>query len=398
VVAAHLLVRGHYVAPAGPPRSGAWPLTVDGRSVRVVCAPDAAALAERLAATGDVPVLVNAELAGTLPRALFARVCFVEGFSRARVMRIVEALHSALQPVAHGPRAGMASAAADADADADANASVPLFALAVAWARAPHDAGDARLSGMQAIELALLEGGLRSGLAVLGGFAGAGLGQLVFGPAAGSLFAERLPQWLGLLADEAGRAFDDLEGGPRDQAWAEDAARALDDLVARVHEALDARFACMKSAYDAIPAGPLHDALCAGIEEDNRSLREFRRRLEHAAAAAPTDPSAPSDPSDPSDPSAPSDPSGSSPPAGRPHSIPAVAHRIVAVLRLIADGTVHPVFHGAALGRLAVLLEQRTGASARRSGAVDDGLSDAVRGAVHDVLGRWLRAGLRTRF
>ncbi len=375
LVAARLLDRGHHVVPAGSSVDGMWQLSVDGRSVCVLCVPDVETLTARLVRQPDLPVLVNAELAGTLPQSLFGRVCFVEGFSRGIVLRIVDAVRCADQadrpdqtdqtdqtdqPDAHPGASPASQTPRGLGAPGDAASEAPLSLFAIAWAAAcaPGEMHEARLSGLQAIELALLDGGVRGGFAALGGFVGAGIGQLVFGPAGGALLGALLPRLLQAVDEEAGGALDGLHDSPRYRAWAADAQRALGDLVTRLHEALDARFDCMKRAYDAMPAGSLHDYLCACIEAENRGLREFRRRLEQGSASERM-----------------------------------LEHRIVEVLRLMATGMVHPVFHAAELARLTVLLDERPSLLTRLSDSADDALHAVLR----DALGQFARAGTRFR-
>jgi len=70
---------------------------------------------------------------------------------------------------------------------------VPLFALSVSTAFVIRDFSSGRIRSDQAMELIIMDGGTRIGLATIGGFLGSGIGLLVYGPAGALIWGSMMP-------------------------------------------------------------------------------------------------------------------------------------------------------------------------------------------------------------
>lgn len=172
IVAARLVENGHQVELPDVSNEPGYDLLVDGAAFQVKCLSGIEGLREHFATWPEIPVLANAELAGLAEHfdpAWADRVFFVEGYDGALADDLLN----------------QSLAAASQLNDLD---TTFLVAAAVSAARNIHGWWRGQLSLSDLPLEVLLDGSLRTGLVVTGGFTGQALGLLVFGPAGAVIF------------------------------------------------------------------------------------------------------------------------------------------------------------------------------------------------------------------
>ena len=126
-------------------------------------------------------------------------------------------------------------------------AIITLFTLVLSGIRNVGRMNRNEITGTQAVQEVLLDGGTRAGLAVVGNYVGVGVGLLVFGPA-GALV-------LGAVAPIVSQRQSSLVKGKLDEwvkdatyrAWADEARHALSGLIARAQGALKQKAALLQA-------------------------------------------------------------------------------------------------------------------------------------------------------
>ena len=172
IVAARLVENGHQVELPDAANQSGYDLLVDGAAFQVKCLSGVDGLREHFDTWPEIPVLANAELAalaGNFDPDWADKVFFVEGYDAALANDL---LFKSL----------------DAASQLDDLDTTFVVAAAVSAARNIHGwwRGQLPLSDLP-VEV-LLDGSLRTGLVVAGGFTGQALGLLVFGPAGAVIF------------------------------------------------------------------------------------------------------------------------------------------------------------------------------------------------------------------
>jgi len=180
VVASRLVDQGHIVSFPDHANQAGWDLEVDGIPFQIKNAADLGLL-ERHFEHYDYPVLANAEVAdllaqakehGALP-AWADKVHFVEGYSQHDVQAVVD----------HSLSAG----------DGMLHPHVGTFAVLINAVRNVDRYRSGQMSGPQAVQDVIVNGVVRTGLAVTGNYVGVGIGLLVFGPAGAVVLGSVLP-------------------------------------------------------------------------------------------------------------------------------------------------------------------------------------------------------------
>jgi len=226
VVAARLIEQGHVVEFPATSNQAGWDISVDGTRFQIKDEADLSGLHRHFVGHGyDFPVIANAELADKLDRHSghdlpdwANHVHFVEGYSNEVVEHVTRSSLDAGDHMLHP--------------------HVPLFTLVLSGIRNVGRMKRNEITGTQAVQEVLLDGGTRAGLAVVGNYVGVGVGLLVFGPA-GALV-------LGAVAPIISQRQSSLVKGKLDEwvkdatycAWADDARRALSGLIASAEVAL----------------------------------------------------------------------------------------------------------------------------------------------------------------
>ena len=166
---------GHEVSLPETPNNAGYDLLVDGHPFQVKCygSSDGAldALGEHFDKHPDIPVYVNSEVMPAVQRSgepWAGQVFTVEGYDYETTNRVME----------ESLAAGSDLAALD----------VPIFAVAVSAARNLHGWWKGSVPLHHLPWEVIIDGSVHGGLSVAGGFTGAALGGLVFGPAGAVVF------------------------------------------------------------------------------------------------------------------------------------------------------------------------------------------------------------------
>ena len=245
VVASRLVDQGHIVSFPDHANQAGWDLEVDGIPFQIKNAADLGLL-ERHFEHYDYPVLANAEVAdllaqakehGALP-AWADKVHFVEGYSQHDVQEVVD----------HSLAAG----------DGMLHPHVATFAILLNAVRNVDRYRSGQMSGPQAVQDVIVNGVVRTGLAVTGNYVGVGIGLLVFGPAGAVVLGSVLPVLSRWQSERAKVALGWIFRGESYRQWEREARQRLDALGA---------------------------VLRAGLEDKARRIKTQAWTDDHAAAA-----------------------------------------------------------------------------------------------------------------
>jgi hypothetical protein len=323
LVAAELVAQGHDVEFPETANQEGWDILVDDHEFQVKWHDSLEGL-ERHFSRYEYPVLANSELFGKVPNEWADRVFFVEGYSDELVTQVTE------QSVEAG--AGML------------NPDVPALAIALSAGRSLYAFNQGRVTGVQAVEQILIDGSTRAGLAVLGGYAGAGIGYVVFGPAGGLVFGSVLAVLGQAQTTSVARKLDSSFDTRAYKNWQADGHRALDSLVTCLRAELEGKLTRLHQKHRAMTPGGIRDYIRARIEDEATFLRESNLRLE-----------------------------------GLPGHEVLCEERSLSVIRWIASSTIHPVAYQAEMNTLNKVLAARPSLTDRASEVVSDTWKEIVR-------------------
>lgn len=225
VVAAQLIAQGHVVEFPEASNEPGWDISVDGTKFQVKDLSNISGLEHHFDRGYDYPVIANSELAETLagyPEGEMPEwaddVHFVEGYSNEVVEHVTRSSLDAGDGMLHP--------------------HVPLFTVVLSSIRNIARVNRDEITGTQALQEVLLDGGTRAGLAVVGNYVGVGVGLLVFGPAGALVLGSVVPI---LSQRQSGRLKGKLDEWVQDEtycAWAVEARAALLRLIARADDEL----------------------------------------------------------------------------------------------------------------------------------------------------------------
>lgn len=120
----------------------------------------------------------------------------------------------------------------------------------------------------------ILDGAMRVGLTVAGGFVGKTVGWLVFGPAGALVLGPALPV---LSQTQTTRVIDSVVCVLPDYVgWAEEVSASIDNLVRRLEAALEAKTAILRTKYQSLGRGVLDRCVTTRIEDDARFCENRR--------------------------------------------------------------------------------------------------------------------------
>lgn len=164
MVAARLVDKGHIVELPGSAAEPGYDLIVDGQKVQVKCRDDLSGLNEHFERYPDIPVIANSELQEQIDEQAWAdQVYFLEGFSDEHVTQVTEE--------------SLEGGAELLDYD------VPIFAASLAAARNLMGWWKGSIPADELVWHIATDAAGRGALSLVGGFTGATLGLLMFGPA-----------------------------------------------------------------------------------------------------------------------------------------------------------------------------------------------------------------------
>lgn len=330
IVAAELVDQGHQVSFPDTPNEPGWDLMVDGEKFQVKCLEHLSGLRAHFD-NYDYPVLANSELADHIPSELADKVFFVEGYSNELADQVTER---------------------SLDAGADVfSPHVPIFALGMSAARNLLDYQAGKVSATQAVEQIILDGGIRVGLATAGGYIGASIGLLVFGPAGALVLGAVTP----VLSQAQARRFAGLmdkhiKAEPYTQ-WETDTHRVIDEFVTCLEASIERKRQFLRDKYKALGTGDISDYVRYRLADDARFLRESRALLAQLT---------------------------------REHC-DTVEQRALDVIRWTAGSTVHPALYQSELFQLNEVLKQRPSLPERLEGVLGK-LWDLARGTALDLI------------
>jgi hypothetical protein len=265
-VASQLVSQGHLVEFAPESNSAGWDLKIDGIAFQVKDRMNLSGIKDHFEAGYDYPVIVNSELAGQLAALAsidapewLDRVHFVEGYSNELVETITR------DTLAAG--AGMF------------NPDVPVFAVAVSAFRNYRRLNRGEVTSTQAFQDILLDGSVRAGLAVLGGYVGTGVGLVVFGPAGGLVLSAVVPVLTQMQTTRVRELLDKWTGTDAYRDWSRDAAHALDRLIERLMAQLQSKADLVKARQVADDGDVVRHYVNARLHDELDHLREAYCRL-----------------------------------------------------------------------------------------------------------------------
>ncbi len=228
VVAAQLVEQGHVVEFPGASNQAGWDISVDGTKFQIKDLNDLSGLEHHFDRGYDYPVIANSELAEKLAERTgdhapdwADHVHFVEGYSNEVVEHVSRASLDAGDDMLHP--------------------HVPLFTVVLSGIRNFGRMNRNEITGSQAVQEVLLDGGTRAGLAIVGNYMGAGVGLLVFGPAGALVLGSVMPI---LSQRQSGRLKGELDKLIKDKtyvAWSEETRKAFARLTARSEALLKAK-------------------------------------------------------------------------------------------------------------------------------------------------------------
>lgn len=334
-VAAELMARGHVVSFPESSNQAGFDLLVDGLPTQVKFHDGLNGLHEHFAKY-DYPVYANSELMGKIPEEYADKVFFIEGLSNELVEQVTR------QSV---------------DAGADLmDPDVPMFAVMLSAGRHLIAFQAGQISGLQAVEQVLLDGGVRAGLALAGQVVGGTAGLLLFGPAGAWVFGAGLPILAQANAGPVKKVLVDLLESAESRQWKEEAHVTIDALVSALQAGLAKKREELVRQYQAIDSEPMvGEYVRWRIAQDGRFLAECKQRLDAVASQNQSEPEI----------------------------------RAAAIVRWLASVTLQPACFQQELAALGECLQQRPGLLAEARQAVEETFS-----SIANTLGDLFRKGL----
>lgn len=341
VVAAELVAQGHQVEFPGSSNQEGWDLLVDGKPFQVKCLEEGSGLKEHFVKNPDIPVFANAEVADQVPAPWAGNVFFVEGYSNELITHVTD----------RSVKAGADMLEPD----------VPLFTVCCVAVRQLIDYRVGKVSGVQAVEQILLDGGTRAGLAVVGGFMGKTIGLLTFGPAGAMVLGSLVPA---LSQAQSSRVLGVIDGWakPRSyQKWEVRADGAIDALSAVLNKGIIEKTDILRGKFRALDKDGAGAYVRARLLDDALYLDEVLIRLQRLKRKKDQ----------------------------------SVEQRALGVIQWTAVSTVHPALYQTELRQLQSVLEKRpslaqrteaiVGVAARRSATVVRNASEWAMGFLNGL-------------
>ena len=266
VVAAQLMEQGHVVEFPETSNQAGWDISVDGTKYQVKDVGDLSSLKNHFDRGYDYPVIANSELAGQLserygdsPPEWTNQIHFVEGYSNNVVEHVSRSSIEAGDDMLHP--------------------DVPLFVMALSGIRNLERVNRNEITGTQALQEVLLDGGTRAGLAVAGNYAGVGVGLLVFGPAGALVLGAVVPI---LTQRQSGAIKSAMDGLIKDKTylvWEASARAALSRLIEKADDLLREKSALLKARQPEATPAAISSYINGRIDDEIAFLREAWCRL-----------------------------------------------------------------------------------------------------------------------
>ena len=305
-VAAELTAAGHTVSFPEAANEPGWDLLVDGQAFQVKFHATTEGIRDHFERY-DFPVIANSELQGKVPDQWEDQVFFIDGLSTDLVEQItaesLEAGADMLEP------------------------NVIHAAGTISLARGLIAYRSGQLSGKQALEQVLLDGGVRVSLAGSGGVAGAMLGGLIFGPAGAWVFGAGAPVLAQMQTSRVTELMRKHVKGKEYARWEAEAHSALSALQRSAITNLKKRREQIAVKMLQAPDNDAGHWLRWRLADDGRFAGECERRLI----------------------------------AVTPAEYPIPEQRLATLLRHVSTSGIHPVAYQAQLRAVNRVLPQRPG-------------------------------------
>ncbi|ATD66084.1 hypothetical protein CNR27_00265 [Luteimonas chenhongjianii] len=266
VVAAQLIEQGHVVEFPVASNEAGWDIAVDGVRFQVKDVGSLAGLERHFDRGYDYPVIANAEVADELAARSADdlpewadQIHFVEGYSNEVVEHVTRSSFEVGDDMLHP--------------------NVPLFTLVLSGIRNLERVKRDEITGTQAFQEVLLDGGTRAGLAVAGNYVGVGVGLLVFGPAGALVLGAVMPI---LSQRQSGRLKGKLDEWVQDETyrnWAQEAKLTISALAGCADDAIRAKVELLRERQLADSRAVVARYLQWRVEDELTFLREARCRL-----------------------------------------------------------------------------------------------------------------------
>mgnify|MGYP003681891998 CR=1 FL=1 len=268
MVAAELVSTGHDVEFPSSSSQAGWDLIVDGVETQVKCIGSISGLRDHFDKY-DYPVIANSELASSidhLPVELAEKVFFIEGFSDRLVTQLTsDSIHTGVDLL---------------------NPNIPTFALGLSACRQFFKYKKGEISGDQAIEMAILEGSTRVGLAIGGGYIGTGIGLLFYGPAGALILSNLLP----VISQLASPIVLDQFKDQKFKAWEQKATLKINASIDQLLNSLQNKIYKIQRKVTELSSSPLNDYYKSHEIDRVKYLTEIASRLCMLKASADSSP------------------------------------------------------------------------------------------------------------
>lgn len=271
LVASQLTDAGYQVEfPTDPNQSG-WDISVDGVQVQIKDTDSLGYLQQHFEHYGtQYPVIINSEMAQSLDehheawleqhQAWADHLYVVDGYSNALVGHVTQQ-------------------SLDAGATVD-HPHVPMFTLALSAYRNYRRYSGGRITGEQAVQEVLLDGGTKVALASVGGLVGPAVGLIVFGPAGALIFGTLVPIVSQTQSRRLQGKLDGLVASPSYRDWQAKAKAAMDLLIAKLRSTLKTKAEVLQARINALKRDPIAEYIRWRAEDELSGLRETWCRLD----------------------------------------------------------------------------------------------------------------------
>ena len=135
------------------------------------------------------------------------------------------------------------------------------------------------LTSSEAAEQILLDGSTRVGLAVTGGYTGATLGLLIFGPAGALVFGAVLPVLAQSQANRVNMLVDKHLITKSYKEWKKRAEESLGELEMVIQSSIDQKTTILRKKYQELGNGQIAKYIKSRMVDDARHLRETEARV-----------------------------------------------------------------------------------------------------------------------
>lgn len=268
VVAAQFVAHGYQVEFPVASNQPGWDISVDGVRFQIKDDCDLHHIAQHFAEYGyEYPLIANSEVGrlleshdpATLPEWANHVYC-VEGYSN--------------QVVEHVTRESI-----DAG-DGMLHPHVPIFALAISTVRNYARLQRGEVTASQAFQQVLLDGGTRAGLAAIGGYAGTGIGLVVFGPAGALVLGGVVPILSQMQSRKLQGKLDEVVSSQIYRTWEIRARSDWNILVNKAREKLKTKSAAINVRISGLQQGDAAEYLRGRLNDDLCFLQETECRLD----------------------------------------------------------------------------------------------------------------------